>query len=747
MIRSGSLYPALFACCLLVEGLSVLGQEVPVISWRHLDVRDGLPEYFHTNAILQDRLGRVWIGYDRGLCVYDGYDLVHFGTTPDPNSIPEVNVQGLYEAPDGHIWISLRTKGIAVYDPVADKFTRLLPQSFGGSLPEERFWQLTAGENNVLWIGSERGLLEFNLQDSTSHLHRVEFDTTSVERNEFHNIIRDIVTDPRHPEKLLLGAGGLLEFDVSSKSFRHIPMPYSSMKEVGLTKPDYLILDLALPNDSTLWLATWAGGTMHYDLKKGKWNRIRNAEHKNQLYDDIGHRLMPWGSEIAWYAGQGGFGILNFRTGEYELYQNDPADVHSIRPNSAFNFLFTRDSTLIVCGLLGVSIASPYPGRRIELEEKSPLLVSVTVNGIQWRSDTSVTFLRRLDLNHNQNSVVFKVAVPVFYQPDSMRYRFRLEGYDKDWIETGTRSVGYHHLSGGNYVLRFQASRDGIVWTDGRIAPRIRIQILFWKRPLFIIMCILFLGGLAFIFHTMRIRQVRKEQRLKSEFNKKLASVEMSALRAQMNPHFMFNSLNSIKTYILKEKTEEASSYLTKFSQLMRSVLNNSKNVLVPLQDELKALRLYIELESLRFADEFTYTIDVEEQLQIDQLVIPPLLIQPYVENAIRHGLLEKESGQRLLHIKISGGNNDSLVVYIEDNGVGRSHRKKSSENGVSNRSYGMQITRDRIALIAETLGINTQVNIIDKHHPDGSAAGTIVEICIPKLTVSQMHALTDQLN
>jgi LytS/YehU family sensor histidine kinase len=201
-----------------------------------------------------------------------------------------------------------------------------------------------------------------------------------------------------------------------------------------------------------------------------------------------------------------------------------------------------------------------------------------------------------------------------------------------------------------------------------------------------------------------------------------------------MNPHFMFNSLNSIKNFILRQETKEASHYLTRFSQLMRVILRNSSQPLIPLADEMEALRLYIELELMRFDGGFEVNIDVEEAIDQHNLLIPPMLIQPYVENAIWHGLMHKSVPRTLAILVHCDAQN--LKIHIVDNGIGREQAAvMNSKQRNNHKSYGMQITHDRLSLIERSLSIRTRVDIHDRMDPDGQPAGTEVELTIPLLT------------
>jgi LytS/YehU family sensor histidine kinase len=208
----------------------------------------------------------------------------------------------------------------------------------------------------------------------------------------------------------------------------------------------------------------------------------------------------------------------------------------------------------------------------------------------------------------------------------------------------------------------------------------------------------------------------------------------MSALLAQMNPHFLFNSLNSIDSYIIRNESKKASEYLNNFARLMRLILQNSRSNYISLKDELEALDLYMQMESLRFANRFSYELKVDPDIDTSSTLIPPMLIQPYVENAIWHGLMHKKEGEEgKVEITISR-KDESLYCIIHDNGIGREKASalKAQKSGNRKRSMGMQITKDRIEMINKLYNTNTSMHVIDLHDEQGNATGTRVELIIP---------------
>ena len=214
------------------------------------------------------------------------------------------------------------------------------------------------------------------------------------------------------------------------------------------------------------------------------------------------------------------------------------------------------------------------------------------------------------------------------------------------------------------------------------------------------------------------------------EIKKLLAESQLMALRAQMNPHFVFNCLNSIQECIVTQKYGEASLYLNKFAKLFRSVLNNSGKVMVTLAEEIEVLDLYLALEHMRFEKSFTYTIYTDEELEAEEILIPSMLVQPYVENALWHGLMHKEENRKLC-IAFTKKSDTVFECVIDDNGIGRKKALQLKEQQSKTKrhvSKGMTISQDRIDLLQKQ-GQHARLEIIDKHDEQDNATGTKVVI------------------
>lgn len=213
--------------------------------------------------------------------------------------------------------------------------------------------------------------------------------------------------------------------------------------------------------------------------------------------------------------------------------------------------------------------------------------------------------------------------------------------------------------------------------------------------------------------------------------NKQLAELELKALRSQMNPHFMFNSLNSIKTYIIEAKPDVAADYLSQFAHLVRRILQNSREKMISLKEEIESLQLYISLEQFRFENAFEFQYHIDQEIDIDSIQIPPMLLQPHVENAIWHGLMHKGPGGKLkLEFLRKNGN---IKCIIEDNGIGREKAgEMKSLSARRHKSMGMGITQNRINLMNSIDAIGIHIEIVDMTDANGEPLGTKVIVSLP---------------
>lgn len=422
-------------------------------------------------------------------------------------------------------------------------------------------------------------------------------------------------------------------------------------------------------------------------------------------------------SEKIWMATKAGVSMVHFN-GIKPVIDN-------VSERYGLNGLEIADITLngrdiLMAGKTGLKIIRNYKDEKIKYE------LPVFVTGIQINYNDTVV-RNSYDLPYYMNSISVAYKGISYKHNRKLNYKYRLAGLDSVWHSTQNLSVLYPVLPPGSYL--FEATVAGNPdYTNKVLSIRFTIHSPFWKAWWFISIEVIVLISLIILVLYIRIQQEIKRGKLSQE----LDTARHKALSAQMNPHFIFNSLNSIHTYILQNKTEDSSKYLTKFAKLMRMVLENSMKNLIPLEEEINALELYLELEAMRFKGKINWFIDVDKSL-MENLKIPPLLLQPYAENAIWHGLMHKE-GKGIIKICLFK-TAENLNCTIEDDGIGRiksTEIKKTKKTSV--KSAGTNITEKRIGLINSVHNINIGV-FIDDLHENGNPCGTRVRIILPLIS------------
>ena len=251
------------------------------------------------------------------------------------------------------------------------------------------------------------------------------------------------------------------------------------------------------------------------------------------------------------------------------------------------------------------------------------------------------------------------------------------------------------------------------------------------QRNYYIIGGILLILIVLGVLSRWRYKRKRDREQMTTEFQKQLAEAETKALRAQMNPHFIFNSLNSINSFVMDQKHEIASEYLIKFSKLIRLILDNSRSETISLEKELETLKLYVILESARFDNKFKCSYKIAGDVNQSSVMIPPMLLQPFVENAIWHGLMQKE-GEGTITVEIKKENEEFLNISITDNGIGREKAAELKSKSATHKSHGLKVTSQRIEMMNKLNSTGAKVSIIDLKDEQGNALGTKVELIIP---------------
>lgn len=321
---------------------------------------------------------------------------------------------------------------------------------------------------------------------------------------------------------------------------------------------------------------------------------------------------------------------------------------------------------------------------------------------------------KELRLPPDLNFLSFTMAGLTGYQPENLIYRYRVKGLGDNWTQAGTRREAiFSNIKPGNYTFEAQVTREGEEWVENSVSYHFVILNPIYKRWWFILTVLVLVATLTYLYVSDRIKRANQQLRLENS----LLDMERKALRLQMNPHFIFNALDSISSFIFKNDPKQAVRYLNNFARLMRLTLESSMEHVHPVETEVSVLKNYLELEKLRFQGKFEYEIEVDDEIDYD-VAIPPMLIQPHVENAILHGIKPKEE-KSFLSIRFIL-DEEFLICEVEDNGIGRKAAKAMPKRQ-DHRSMATQINRDRIRLLRLSKNEEVDIQIIDLENPTGT--------------------------
>lgn len=351
--------------------------------------------------------------------------------------------------------------------------------------------------------------------------------------------------------------------------------------------------------------------------------------------------------------------------------------------------------------------------------------------------DQVVAIKTNYDLSSSVNKIQFQFHTNGYFSEENTEYQYRLLGKTDSWtaVSEGVNEVVFNSLSAGNYTFQLKSIDKTSVEETAIKSIQIKINLPFFKQWWFIISSFLILLVSIAYYYSRRIRtlNIKQEETLEKErITKQLISSELESLRSQMNPHFIFNALNSIQEYIILNEKNLASAYLVKFSRLIRMYLEHSQEQYISLAKEIKALELYLELEKDRFEDSLEYQLLVAKDINTAQIQIPSIFIQPYVENAIKHGLLHKTS-DRKLNISFELAKKDELICTIQDNGIGRvASEDIKKQQRIYHKSYATKANAKRIDLINLTRTKKITISVEDLYTKEQESTGTLIHINIP---------------
>ncbi len=480
-----------------------------------------------------------------------------------------------------------------------------------------------------------------------------------------------------------------------------------------------------------LWLGTYADGLIRFDKRTGehRFFKMRDGLPNNTVY-----AMLADADGAFWCSSNKG--VFSFHPETHQVNNYLPQGTTPLIECNRFHYFAYPDGRLSFGGT-GVYTRFAPEAMRDDDHQPNTVLTGIFINNRPaayrdsvWPLDAPLNTMKALRLPHYRNFLSFEFAGLQYNAPEKLRYRYILEGIDADWVSAGNRNVAtYTGIPPGRYRLRINASNTSGIWSDHVKELEVVIVPPFWKTWWFISLVAAGIGSLVFFLIDQRLRAIRRKDQQQLAFERETMELEARALRSQMNPHFIFNCLNSIKSLIQQRENETAATYLTTFAKLIRNQLSNAQKE-VTLQEELDTCKLYAKLESLRFDDRITCEFVVDPDVNLATVRIPPLTIQPFVENAIIHGILPKPGPGRITVSVCRRG--EVVVCLVDDDGIGRQRSAQLNQRRRNrHRSKGALLVENRVRLHNTLNRYNIEITVNDKVDREGNPTGTSVSLTI----------------
>ncbi len=662
-------------------------------------------------SIIESPKGTLWLStYGSGICKKEG------------------NLHSFYDEKDGlgnnTVWFSTIDYKNRVWFGTSNGFSVLDGEKFKTynaktGLNANKVYALSEDENHNIWIGSKEGLSILYVEKDSIYNFS---DQKAVAKN-----IRFILNES--PTSLwICSSEGLINYNPITEAI------YEYTTDNGL--PDNSVMNILKDRSDKLWVGT-KNGLVYIQNKTVVKVPIEGDYSSNNInftsldkYDNL------------WLGTNNGLYKLSlndsnqYNSSSFVRYSNlDGLKSLECNQNASFidcenNLWFGTSLGLMKHPLKQEKKIIAYP--QINLKD-----VRLFFEKQDWRKITKKVLTEDnlpddLVLKYNKNHLTFDFDGIYHRSPDKVKFRFKLEGFDENWQPvTKANFVTYSNIPPGSYVFHLSASIDLLNWTEAKTFS-FEIKPPFWFTWWFYLLSILTVAGIIWLIVNRRIKFLERQRSTELIKNQaKMMELEQQALNASLNRHFIFNALNSIQYYINRQDRLSANKYLSSFAKLVRKNLDSSMENETSIDDEIERIELYLKLEQMRFQNKFDYKIKCDPNILNSAVKIPSMLLQPFVENSIWHGILPQENqGEVLIDVKKS---DETLTIIIRDNGIGiETSMKKKVDKEQLHVSKGMALTKGRINLLSKISKKSCYVQgPYQIYKKDGSIAGTEVSIII----------------
>lgn len=460
--------------------------------------------------------------------------------------------------------------------------------------------------------------------------------------------------------------------------------------------------------EGSLWIATTQKGIIQVKNQKV----VSHITTKNALSSNNCRRI-EIDNDTLWILNDKGIETYNFTTGEVKN-----ASANLCMKGITINDFIIKDNTIAFITNEGVF----YTNKKSINTISAPHFEFTSI----WANNHKTPFQKKLIFDNAQNNIQIDFRTIHFKSLGDYTYEYRFKNQDEKWytLSSDASNVKFVSLNSGKYIFQIRVKYGNKRSKIHEI--HFEIKKPFWLQWWFIALQVLALLFVIYLVNKNAVLRTKKRQEIKEQ----LALSQLTALRSQMNPHFMFNVLNAVQGLIYSNQKSKASEYLGQFSDLMRKILEASDKKEITVEKEFELLEMYISLEKSRFEDDFNYTINLPTSLDLSQYVIPSMIIQPFVENAIKHGLLHKKGVKELtINANII---NDYWQFTIEDNGVGRQKAEEFNTSFKKHKSFATNAIGNRINLINKVSSSKIEITIEDKIATTKEPLGTKITVMIP---------------
>lgn len=478
---------------------------------------------------------------------------------------------------------------------------------------------------------------------------------------------------------------------------------------------DYNIFKINNNKSGVTFFLSESNGIYFYRRQKFHWIKLET----NKEYLSINSIASSYDTLIV-STNQGVF-MLDFDS-DYKTFSQVSFTVNDGLNSNEVNKALLHHNELFCATDKGVSIihlSHPYTISRPKI-----YLDYLTINHF----DTLFNCSEHFTMNYVKDNFLFHLNGICFESGDNILYKYRLKGYENDWNISADHLIKYSSLQPGDYEFEAKSVNHRGIESEATVLVKFSISPPFWLSWWFIILLMIITAVVIGYIFRLRIAQIKKEAAEKNELNKQFAKLELDAIKGNMNPHFIFNALNSIHHYMINNNVELSEKYLLQFSSLMRQVLQQSTENFTSIRQEIKFLETYLSLEKMRFGESFDYSIQTQEVFNYD-LEIPTFLIQPFVENCTKHAF-DKSITHKKITVRFIE-KEENLIIHIEDNGLGILHTRKLKPD-IDYTSFGRKIVDARKDVYNKIYSMNILVEEIDKSALNNGETGTLVIITIP---------------